>query len=169
MNKRYDKYLTAKYAPLYKDRFSPMTHTAMCWGFEIDDGWFNIINSLSALLCSNWLEAKRNYNFIKDREGDTKYGGEPEEYNKIITANMIQEAKAAMDLAEKNTPVATQVKEKFGTLRFYVSGATDEQYNYIRFAEIMSSVTCQVCGNKGKRTGRGWISTKCKKHKNSDF
>ena len=57
-----------------------------------------------------------------------------------------------------------QVKEKFGTLRFYIQSGTDAHYNYISFAESMSGRTCETCGKPGKRLGRGWIYTSCKEH-----
>jgi uncharacterized Zn finger protein (UPF0148 family) len=56
------------------------------------------------------------------------------------------------------------VKEKFGTLRFYVDGGTPEMHNYIEFAEAMTRITCEVCGNPGiSRTG-GWIRVLCDIH-----
>ena len=61
-----------------------------------------------------------------------------------------------------------QVKEKFGTLRFYIQAGTDEHYNYISFAESMSGVTCETCGKPGKRLGRGWIYTACEEHAEDD-
>lgn len=58
-----------------------------------------------------------------------------------------------------------QVKEKFGTLRFY-SGVTDDIQKYIYLAERLSEVTCEVCGKPGElQSPRGWYSTVCKDHK----
>lgn len=167
MNRRYDRYLVQKYEPLYRDRFSPMTHTAMCWGFSVGDGWFNIINRLSALLCSEWLNAKADYDYMKEREGCLMFDGKPSEFNTIITAERIQSAKTAMNEAVESVPVVTQVKEKYGTLRFYTSASTNEQRAYINFAESMSAVTCEVCGNKGKRSDYGWVETRCREHENN--
>lgn len=59
---------------------------------------------------------------------------------------------------------ATQVKEKFGGLRFYVASATDEQYAVISFVESLSTKTCEVCGAAGKQRGKGWIRTLCDEH-----
>jgi hypothetical protein len=61
-------------------------------------------------------------------------------------------------------PVAVQVKEKFGGLRFYVQAATKEHYNYISFAESMSYRTCEECGNPGKTYTDGWHTTLCDIH-----
>lgn len=61
-------------------------------------------------------------------------------------------------------PRASQVKEKFGTLRFYLSSGTDEMYAITDKAERQSSKTCEVCGRPGKLRGRGWLYTACKRH-----
>jgi hypothetical protein len=61
--------------------------------------------------------------------------------------------------------VAEQVKEKFGTLRFYVRGGDDYTNGLISMAESMSSVTCEECGNPGKTGGTGWVSTLCEEHR----
>jgi hypothetical protein len=54
-----------------------------------------------------------------------------------------------------------QVKEKFGTLRFYYSGGDDYISGLVSMAESMSGVTCEGCGNPGKQKGGGWIKTIC--------
>lgn len=58
--------------------------------------------------------------------------------------------------------VATQIKEKFGGLRFYVQSATREQYAVISFAETLSYSMCEECGST-KNLGRtsGWIKVLC--------
>ena len=69
-----------------------------------------------------------------------------------------------MDEEAEKVPVASQVKEKFGGLRFYVHRATEEHYNYISFAENMSYRTCEKCGNPGKLYTNGWHTTLCENH-----
>ena len=61
--------------------------------------------------------------------------------------------------------VVNQVKEKLGTLRFYVSGADDFQDGLIWFAEGLSAITCESCGAPAEtaRDNCGWISTLCVK------
>jgi len=60
--------------------------------------------------------------------------------------------------------VAVQIKEKFGTLRFYTDGGNDQTYGMTRMAESMSAVTCEECGAPGTRRGRSWIYTACDAH-----
>jgi hypothetical protein len=57
-----------------------------------------------------------------------------------------------------------QVKEKFGTLRFYYTGGDEYISGLVSMAESMSGVTCEVCGNPGERVGGGWITTLCEEH-----
>jgi hypothetical protein len=50
MKKELDELLCKRYPKIFRDRYSPMTVTAMCWGFDIGDGWFNIIEC--AVVCN---------------------------------------------------------------------------------------------------------------------
>lgn len=45
---------------------------------------------------------------------------------------------------------ATQIKEKFGGLRFYMTCATDEAWDLIEDAEERSYKICEVCGHEGR-------------------
>jgi len=61
-----------------------------------------------------------------------------------------------------------QVKEKFGSLRWYDNsdyGAINERVNQ---ACDETEVTCEVCGKEGTIGGRNWIKTLCKEHKRSE-
>jgi len=57
-----------------------------------------------------------------------------------------------------------QVKEKFGTLRFYMGIAHDGIRAAIDRAEQESAVTCETCGKPGKIRSGGWISVLCDEH-----
>ncbi|TPG50759.1 hypothetical protein EAH75_04835 [Rhodanobacter glycinis] len=57
--------------------------------------------------------------------------------------------------------VATQVKEKFGTLRFYVDGGDEEVFRLIDAAEQESATICELCGAPGALVMKGWCSTRC--------
>jgi len=56
---------------------------------------------------------------------------------------------------------ATQVKEKFGTLRFYINGGDDYIWDVIEKAEVESGKICEQCGAPGKVRGKGWLFTMC--------
>ena len=161
MKRELDEALCARYPLIFKDRNENMMNTAMCWGFECGDGWYNIIDILCTKLCSEWLGAKSRYDFIKDRVGEKMYGNASGD---IITQGEIDLRKQIMEEEASKVPVAVQVKEKFGGLRFYVRAATDKHYNFISFAESMSYRTCEVCGAPGKRYTNGWHTTLCDIH-----
>ena len=62
-----------------------------------------------------------------------------------------------------------QVKEKFGTLRFYYTGGDDYISGLVSMAESMSGITCETCGKPGTSTGGGWIKTACLEHGGQDY
>ena len=162
MREELDKQLCEKYPLIFKNRNAPMTHTAMCWGFEHGDGWYNIIDVLCGLLYSDYVSAKERYEAVKQYyEKDGKY---PWKGGRTITPEILEELRLKMIEQEQLVPVASQVKEKLGTLRFYVESSTDEHDDYIRFAEHMSARTCEVCGKPGLIRGRGWLYTACDEH-----
>jgi hypothetical protein len=51
---------------------------------------------------------------------------------------------------DKENFYAVQVKEKFGTLRFYLSCSTDEMIECVSEAYKKSSETCEMCGLPGQ-------------------
>ena len=57
-----------------------------------------------------------------------------------------------------------QIKEKFGTLRFYYDGGDETISGMVTMAEAISSVTCEVCGSPGKLRQGGWLRTLCDEH-----
>ena len=59
------------------------------------------------------------------------------------------------------TVQATQVKEKFGGLRFYINHATDEIGSLISIAESKSYYICENCGKPGTLRTDGWYVTAC--------
>jgi hypothetical protein len=67
----------------------------------------------------------------------------------------------ACDPVEGEKPRAVQVKEKFGSLRFYMSFNTDEMSDLIREAEKESDITCEDCGKPGRLWGKSWLRTNC--------
>ena len=134
MKQELDQLLCEKYPKMMINRNKSMMETTMCWGFECGDGWYNILN----LLMSN-IQHYTDWNNKNFEKGYTQY---------------------------KQVPQVTldQVKEKFGTLRFYYTGGDEHISGMVRMAESMSGVICEECGNPGERRGSGWIYTACDAH-----
>jgi hypothetical protein len=67
--------------------------------------------------------------------------------------------------AKPRSVYVTQVKEKWGGLRFYVGSASGEFFDLIDAAEEESYTICEECGEPGKlREDLGWILTLCDEH-----
>jgi hypothetical protein len=73
----------------------------------------------------------------------------------------LEAAIAALPAEDQPNYKASQVKEKFGTLRFYLTMGTDEMFDLVDKAEAVSAVTCEGCGQPGSQRGGGWIVTNC--------
>ena len=79
-----------------------------------------------------------------------------------------------------------QIKEKFGILRIYArvwsdnaglseyqtplvaadhKSAAEQIFALLHNAEDASETRCEVCGEPGTAGGKGWIKTRCEKHK----
>lgn len=50
MKDELDKKLVKKYPKIFADRYKSMQETCMCWGFEHNDGWYNLINNLCEMI-----------------------------------------------------------------------------------------------------------------------
>jgi len=173
MNQELDAALCAKYPKMFVNRKKSMQETCMCWGFECGDGWYNIINQL----CGNiqrhidWKEKQRGFavtyndmmlqararNWVPFEEYYKHYTEEAREHVRIEILQL-----NFRDVPELIPQVTVdQVKEKFGTLRFYYTGGDTHIDGLVSMAESMSGVTCEECGNIGKQRGGGWVHTYC--------
>lgn len=177
MDQKLDETLCATYPKLFVNRHAPMQETCMCWGFDVGNGWYNIIDKL----CGNiqhhidWRE-QQIYYATKHNEliAQCKAGNfELFEEDMKDVSNAEYKEKRKQELingADRKIPepcvqvTVDQVKEKFGTLRFYYSGGDEYIAGLVTMAESMSGVMCEECGNPGKRIGGGWVTTLCKEH-----
>jgi len=170
MKKELDEELCRKYPLLYADRGASMQVTCMCWGFDTGPGWFKIIDELSAKLepliaalpddCEcGWGEGPTH----PRHEGECKLCSEDIAKRPFYEFHGKQYPREVCSRFQSVRPRASQVKEKFGGLRFYMTTSTDEMDNLISEAEALSYKTCEDCGQPGKPNDDGWISTLCEK------
>ena len=172
-----DKLLCEKYPKMMVNRDKPMQETCMCWGFECGDGWFNILDQLMGNIQHHidWKEKQRTsamaYNLMaaqaKEGNFDLFDDSMKDLNNPEYKAKRLSEVIAGdFRSVPESIPQVTldQIKEKFGTLRFYYTGGDDIIDGMVRMAESMSAVTCETCGNPGQQRGGGWIRTLCDHH-----
>lgn len=175
MRDELDNQLCERFPKIFRDRRAPMNQTCMCWGFEHNDGWFNIV----ATLCANiqhhvdWTRRRRAEALWYNRALSRAIRGDFGPFNKMSKwqqkriSEALDDPEPQCDTVPEACPqvVAVQVKEKFGTLRFYYSGGDDRVDGMVRMAESMSAVTCEDCGAPGTTGGSRWITTLCETHR----
>lgn len=77
--------------------------------------------------------------------------------------NLCEEIQNYIDLNDVPQFVASQVKEKFGGLRFYGDGGDDRIEGMISLAESLSYKICEKCGSiEDVSQTKGWITTLCR-------
>lgn len=181
MKKEYDEYLCKTFPRMFANRYKPMTETCMCWGFDCGDGWYDIIRTLCGSIQSriNWQRQSRarviQYNRCLQRalKGDkagliwfyTYSDAGPTEHTYKEVEKAIANPNFRKVPEKIDQVVVDQVKEKFGTLRFYYTGGDDTIDGMVQMAESMSACVCEECGNPGTQTRGGWIRTLCDQHK----
>lgn len=168
MKEELQQKLFKRYPRLFAERFKPMTETCMCWGCDVGDGWYNLLDSLCGCIQA----------YIDNPDSVPKYP---------LICRILGRSTILWDLAKwclpkawffglvayhrptktkyhKKQVVFSQVKEKFGCLRVYYYGGDDYIDGLVRMAESMSARTCEECGCPGKIYGPGWYTALCAKH-----
>ena len=143
MSPELDNKLVTKYPEIFANRHGDMRTTAMCWGFECGDGWYDLIDTLCSNIQHHIDNIKRNREVTLSKE--------------IFNPDMVPK--------EVPQVVAVQVKEKFGSLRFYYNGGDDHIRGLVTMAEAMSNKICMTCGKPGKMYTKGWWNVACEEHK----
>ena len=162
MNIELQKKLYQNYPRIFVDADKSVNESCMAWGIECGDGWYNIIDTLCQSMSNCYTTS------IRIEAADSHISNDEPFF-----------------VINPPTVIATQVKEKFGTLRFYYSLKYDTKleeldrtgkypdikkikdgyYHYIdgmvHYAEMLSARTCEITGKEGEMhvsdgTRRGW-------------
>jgi hypothetical protein len=135
MKESHEKALFHRFSFFRKER--PITESLMAFGFECEDGWFDIVWNLSEKIAEE-LDRIKSEMSKKDK-----------------TISLLQ-------IGEEIGFEVVQVKEKFGTLRFYTNYSNDAIEGFIREAEQQSAKVCEICGAPATLAERsGWYKTLC--------
>ena len=128
MDKELELKLVEKYPKILKDYGGDPMHTSMCFGFQHENGWLELIEKC--------LEKLQYFCDLCSKDG------------------------------REVQVVATTIKEKFSSLRFYyyVEGAnrieSDIIDDIVFEAERKSEYTCEVSGESGVSCKKwGWLKT----------
>ena len=145
MKQELQEQLFKKYPKIFIQKDLSIEESCMAWGITCGDGWYNLIDTL----CSQIEHHLECYNNRETRSAEKE--------GKLIPLEVIFEA--------------SQVKEKFGGLR-YSGVADDATRGFITMAEAMSFHICDICGNQGKlgtSSNSSWLSTRCGKHRETHW
>jgi hypothetical protein len=140
MDRELDEKLCSKYPLIFADRHRSMMETAMCWGFECGNGWYDLIDTLCERIQLHIESTNRHREIMLAKPT----GYIPEEVPQVV---------------------AVQVKEKFGMLRFYYDGGDEHVRGLVNMAEAMSIKICMTCGKPGVLYTSGWWNVACEEHK----
>jgi len=143
MKKELQDKLFENYPKIFKQKDLSMQETAMCWGIDCGDGWYDIVDALCVSI-KNHIDWENKHKTLNP---------EPIRLMPTKSVNIFCEA--------------TQVKEKYGGLRFYIDGGDKYIEGLLTMAEAMSYKTCEYCGSPGKPVTSGWIRTICENCKNN--
>lgn len=124
----------------------------MGFGFEVGNGWYNLLECLLKMAKWNQTHWDDNKNWALKQQAEGKVH---EVYKKYLEPNAVNPFDGFH---------VSQVKEKFGQLRFYYSGGDGEFHGAVEFAEILSGRICEECGVPGILRGGGWVYTSCEAH-----
>jgi len=152
-----DKALCEKYPLIFADRLGDPGQTLMCWGISCGDGWYDLLDTLCSNIQGHINSAMDSHRWTLEHnrriDEDPAYvGSNGDPYHKRAVPCPVEQA------------LAVQVKEKFGTLRFYCDGGDDAIQGMISLAESMSARLCEECGNRAQTRGGSWIRTLCEQH-----
>ena len=145
-------------APQFFKHKADLTRSLMGFGFNIGPGWKPLVEELSKYIAhksKRWSEVVE----IKKRlEGAEKNIEEDYPWITDYFKRYPSDPFIGFEIV--------QVKEKFGGLRFYCHGGTEEVHGAIHFAEQLSYRICEECGCPGelRTANRSWIRTLCDKH-----
>jgi hypothetical protein len=160
MNDELTKYLVEKYPKILKQSDVNKDHCYGLFGIECSDGWFlhldRMFNSIQSMIDfseSNYENLQRHYNKLPW-------------YKKLMS---LYKRSRYHYFRNNQTPIpqvtALQIKEKFGTLRFYYTGGDERITPIVDFYESYTQYICEDCGSTvDVGSTSGWIRNVCQKH-----
>jgi hypothetical protein len=149
MTPELDQHIREKYPLIFSQRCE----------MSIGDGWFDIIDVLCANIQGHIDNVARQRRWAIEWNDQVN---DPDNDWSDKSPFIKREERPVPELVEQ--VVARQIKEKFGTLRFYYDGGNDYIRGLESMADSMSARICETCGKPGKRTTGGWIKTLCDEH-----
>jgi hypothetical protein len=127
-----------------------------------------LYNNVLAILHKHF-KFTRKINYISQPNPYNYHFAVGDGWYKLIKSLIIKIKKE--DTKKNYITQVTQIKEKWGGLRFYTNGTSSKNWDYIHFAESKSHTICESCGAQSNVgiLNTGWLTTKCIKCAKAEF
>ena len=154
--------LYAKYPEIFKEHSLPMTQTAMNWGCQHGDGWFDILDHLCYALTYTYSTGFMDgEEYITVEAPQVVFTTVKEKYGTLRVYHHLAFDEAFCD-QHKDNPELERVINRYSS---YYDGI-------VHMAECMSERTCEETGKPGELhvTGNryGWYKTLNREHAKTD-
>lgn len=148
--------LMDRFPILFQDRNKSMRETCMCWGLEVPQGWWHILDQLCTVLEFHNIEFVKNHRIaiiadqVKEKFGTLRF---------YYTVREVDENGVAVDCHDE---LPADLENKLRIAKEYLDMLAQQ---YINEAEDMTYNTCAECGvplnKENKVETKGWITYLC--------
>lgn len=168
MDKKHSKALVERYPEFFeylKDHKGPII--PIQFGFECGNGWFVLLDELMSEIQNHIKNENSNRDSrLKWKLGtwcqrmNIRYGYKYKLFGKLMRWAFMNMPRGVPHMEPINI---TQIKEKFGGLRFYYYGGDNAIDGMVNLAESMSYRICEYCGTtEDVGQTQGWIVSCCR-------
>lgn len=154
MEKETQERLFRDYAQFFPNRVD-VQRSSMIWGFTCGEGWARLVEAPLHYATQEIAEWHRIRRLKEDLVAAGTY--KPEGEQAWLEYAIRMQPKPPYRRLE-----VTQVKEKFGELRFYYQGDSDRAFSaVVQAVTWLSSVTCESCGRAAKHQSGPAATARC--------
>ena len=155
--------LYVKYPEIFQEKDAPMSQTAMCWGCQHDDGWFDILDHLCASLTNLYSTGYMiKDEFFSIEPPQVIFTTVKEKFGTLRVYHRLEFAASVLERAS----LYPDVRKIMDSYESYVDGM-------IHMAETMSGRICEDTGQSGELhvsggTISGWYRTLNREYAKTD-
>lgn len=162
MNIELENYLITKYPKILSYNDDNKEHCYGLFGIECKDGWFLHLDRMFESIQSMIDYSESNYENLNRVYNKLPWYKKIHSLYKRSRYNYLRSNQSPIPQV-----VAVQIKEKFGTLRFYYIGGDERITPIVDFYESYTRYICEDCGSTiDIGCTSGWIRNVCQKHAN---
>jgi len=175
MNERLEKELVEKFPSIFRQTTLPPTESSMYFGCACEDGWKDLIYCAAQIMTNMHEYNPDMYQKVEFAQIKEKYGSLRLYYDVIpLTKEEFIDNEKANRYYYLRSPkfikligkLKRSVLDSYAYKRYLkvTESKSSFYYGVTSYAEVLSSKTCEVCGEKGVVRKGGWIKTLCDKH-----